>query len=288
MRQVAVSTVLFDGYSDAITFDAIAAAGATRVEPAFIAGYGDFDEATFIQPRASEMRRRAEGTGLTIQAVSAHIDPGADDAVAKLSRRIAFAAELGARFLITNAGTLKDRTRVLANLAQAVPRLEAAGIVLALENPGHGDDALVSNAMAGAALTEAIDTQYVRLNYDACNMWTYSGLAVQPAADLAHASANGRAMISHIHLKDVAERSGIWSFCTIGDGEIDWPALWRVLPPDVPLSLELPLRLSRPAMAAPVRANEAVAFEVLEQALAASLRYVEGLENTVRPGGASG
>lgn len=274
MRPLSVSTALFDGYEMARAIDEIARAGVPAVEPAFIRGYVDFDESAFSPKPAETLRRMIEVSGLKTQAVSAHMDLSAPDAVEMLKRRIAFAATLGARYLITNAGPRNGRHAVLRCLDAVFGDCEELGVVVALENPGHGADDLLPDRAAGDDLVAAIASPFVRLNYDVGNVFTYSGEAVRPEDDL----IGGAGVIAHAHLKDVASSAYGWHFTAIGEGAIDYAAVWRRLPKDCPVGIELPLRLDRAGHRDPVRRHEPLDLPHLRRALDASLAYVHHLE----------
>ena len=263
----AVSTVAFDGYPFEVAFDELAALGVERIEPAFIRGYTDFDESTFSEGRAQRLGRALETRGLRVQGLSAHMDLAAEDADAMLARRIGFAQVLGARILITNAGPEAGRTAILRQIETAIPALEAAGITLALENPGHGRGDLIGQGEQGAALVAELDAPHVRLNVDVGNLLTYAG-AAEPGLSAAVPFA------AHAHLKEIAEDGPDWRFAPLGEGLVDWPAVAGVvrrLAPGLPVALELPLRLRRPGRADPVRAKEALPLAVIRDALRLSL-----------------
>lgn len=274
MRPLSVSTALFDGYPMARAIEEIARSGVGAIEPAFIRGYVDFDESAFLPKPAETLRRLIEVSGLKTQAVSAHMDLSAPDAPEMLKRRVAFAATLGARYLMTNAGPRNGRQAVLRCLDAVLGDCEELGVVLALENPGHGADDLLPDRAAGADLVAAVASPFVRLNYDVGNVFTYSREAVRPEDDLVgEASA-----IAHAHLKDVASTADGWRFTAIGEGAIDYAAVWRRLPKDCPVGIELPLRLDRTGRRDPVRCSEPLALDSLRAALAASLAYVHALD----------
>lgn len=46
--------------------------------------------------------------------------------------------------------------------------------------------------------------------------------------------------VKYIHLKDVAYENGQPSVRVLGDGQVDWRAVLKVLPPNVPLGIEYP------------------------------------------------
>ncbi|MER8828932.1 sugar phosphate isomerase/epimerase [Mesorhizobium sp. M0938] len=252
----------------------IAAAGAHHVEPAFIRGYVDFDEGMFTGTKALKLRQTAENAGLGINAVSAHLDLSAPDAVDALVRRVAFAAGLGASFLITNAGPITSRAIIRRTIDAVLPRLEQTGIVLALENPGHGHGDLLGSARLGASFIREIGSRHVRLNHDAGNVFTYSGETVQPAQDIAAAIDT----VGHAHLKDVVSTGAGWAFCAVGDGSVGYGPYWAILPATLPVSIELPLRLERPQRHDPQRRNTPVDIATIRSALQRSLHFVSSLE----------
>jgi sugar phosphate isomerase/epimerase len=257
-----------------LAIEEIAAAGGGHVEPAFIRGYVDFDESMFADSKASKLRQTADNAGLGINTVSGHLDLSGPDALDALSRRLTFAAGLGAKFLITNAGPMTNRADIRGTIDAVLPRLEQAGIVLALENPGQGKGDLLGNARSGASFIREIGSRHVCLNHDAGNVFTYSEEATQPAQDIATALD----ALGHAHLKDVISTDAGWGFCAVGDGSIDYEAYWAVLPPTLPVSIELPLRLERPQRRDPQRRNTPVDIATIRRALQRSLHFVNVLE----------
>lgn len=274
MRPLSISTALFDGHEMARAIEEIARSGVSAVEPAFIRGYVNFDESAFSPKGARALLRMVEANGLKTQAVSAHMDLSDPDATNMLTRRIAFAAELGARHLITNAGPRSGRQAVLGCLDAVLCDCERLGVVVALENPGHGADDLLSGRAAGANLIAEISSPFVRLNYDVGNVFTYSHESVRPEDDL----CGGTNYIAHAHLKDVASTLDGWHFTAIGEGAIDYAAVWRRLPKECPVGIELPLRLDRAGRRDPVRRPEPLDLQQLRRALDASIAYVHRLE----------
>ncbi|MEI9405735.1 sugar phosphate isomerase/epimerase [Mesorhizobium argentiipisi] len=258
-----------------LAVEEIARAGAMHVEPAFISGYVDFDEDIFTSANASKLRVAAETAGLRIKAISAHLDLSGRDAVDALSRRVAFAAGLGASFLITNAGPMRNRADVRRTIDAVLPRLEQADIALALENPGHGKDDLLGSARSGAGFIREIRSRHVCLNHDAGNVFTYSHEATQPAEDIAPAID----AVGHAHLKDLVSRDGGWAFCALGEGAVDYQKYWAALPSALPVSIEMPLRLVRPQRRDPQRRDTPVDITAIRSALQRSLHFVTMLDS---------
>lgn len=263
----AVSTAVFDGHPMEVAFAELASLGVTRVEPAFIRGYTDFGEDSFGEAGAARLAAALRAEGLEVQGVSAHMDLSGPDAGAMLARRIAFAGRVGARVLITNAGPSARRDAILRRLEEALPALEAGGVTLALENPGHGTGDLIGRGEKGAALVRALEAPRVRLNVDVGNLLTYAG-SVEPGL------SSALPLAAHAHLKDIAEEGPDWRFVPLGDGLVDWVAVagaLRRLSPGLPVAVELPLRLSRPGRADPVRAAGPRPLPVLRDAIRRSL-----------------
>lgn len=226
--------------------DLLAEIGVTQVEPAFIRGYVDFDETDFEPLRAGRLAREMDTRGLRVQALSAHMDLSGTDAPDALARRIDCAAQIGARFLITNAGRNPPGRRSSA-VFRGRCQSRRGGVLLALENPGHGDGDLIGTPDAACAFIDDIDSDLVRLNVDVCNFATYQG-----GADPLPGLQKTRTRAAHIHLKDYRVQGADWHFATLGDGCLDQSAIVDAAG-ESPLGLELPLRLSRPGRADPVR-----------------------------------
>ncbi|WP_437416691.1 sugar phosphate isomerase/epimerase family protein [Sinorhizobium meliloti] len=252
----------------------IADAGCLHVEPAFIKGYVDFDETAFSPSAAARLSNLAVARGVRIHAASAHLDLSEPDAAAALVRRLDFAADLGASFLITNSGPAGKRDAIRATVEAVIPKLEASGLTLALENPGHGSGNLTGIVSDAAIFLGEIGSPRVRLNHDTGNVFTYSSETRQPAEDLA-AAPN---LVAHVHLKDVKSTNEGWVFCALGDGDVDLANYWSAMPVGLPVTIELPLRLGRPRRADPQRYPRPLDPATIRRELTASLRYIGTLE----------
>jgi len=269
---LSVSTVLWDGHPMETALDAVATAGLTRVEPAFIDGYVAFTEDDLDERSGTRLRAAIESRGLSVHGVSAHIDLGRVDAPERIARRIRFAAALGAVCLVSNAGAADEEAAILNTIDGARALLEESGVVLALENPGHGAGNLIPTGAAGARLLERLgrpDT--VRLNYDLGNAWSYNGGRLDQFADLEMAAP----YLVFAHLKDVAARGEDWHFVPPGSGDVGLPPLIErlaTLRPQLVSGLEMPLRLWRPGRGDPVRRSEPLSLSEIDAALSRTLR----------------
>jgi len=272
-RVVSVSTAAFDGYDLDLATAEIAALGATHVELAYIQGYVEFDESAFGEANAARVARALAAAGLASVALSAHVNAGGERAAEELERRMDFARRIGAAIVITNAAPQAQRAAFLRNLERLLPRAEALGAVLALENPGHGSGNLIGTAADAVALVEAIGSPQLRVNYDFGNVLTYSGETVRPETDFEAALP----VAAHFHFKDLRSDAAGWSFTAVGDGTVDYAAVLRrldALGDATPVGLELPLRLRRPGRQDPARAPDPVPLPVIREAVRRSLDFV--------------
>jgi sugar phosphate isomerase/epimerase len=269
---LSVSTVVFEGHPLETAFAEIAAQGISHVEPAFIRGYMDFTEHDLEEAAAANMDAAIRKAGLFSAAISAHMDLGHPDSVAMLARRIRFAARIGAQFCITNASPKVTESQFRQAIESNLPLAEELGVIIAIENPGHGTSYVVRDGATGADLVAAYASPHLKLNYDGCNALTNSEGVVQPHLDLDAALP----ATVHIHLKDVIRSATTWIYTAIGDGEINSKAFIAKLKPhqNMPICLELPLRLQRDFHKDPVREKPFLALEQIRKAISRSRDFV--------------
>ena len=185
--------------------------------------------------------------------------------------RMDFARRLGARIINTNAAVRGNEAgffRVIDGLAR---HAEALGMVIALENAGDGRPGLFDVAADGLALVERIGSASIRLNSDAGNIVSHRP-SVDAIADVI-ASLPGCA---HLHLKAVRATPEGWHFLPLGQGDLDYAPLLEALAalPDLPVSVEMPLRMRRGADAQPWRRVAAIERDRIEAAVRESLAYL--------------
>jgi sugar phosphate isomerase/epimerase len=243
LRQISISTVAYDGYPFTTSFAALARLGIKLVEPAYINGYMVFDEDAFEGPAITAMKALLKQHALSCLAISAHMDTSAANAEAMLARRIRFTAEIGARFTITNSTTFDRRLQFEKTLEANLRLAEKLGVIIALENPGHGKGNIMADGKSGAELVRYFNSPFLCMNYDTSNVLTYAEGGKRPEVDIDFALPVSR----HMHLKDVVRENQHWRYVAIGTGDIYYTLLLGKLKPrpEIPLTLELPLRLKR-------------------------------------------
>ncbi|MBV9491824.1 MAG: sugar phosphate isomerase/epimerase [Verrucomicrobia bacterium] len=272
-RIISVSTAPYDGYEVPAILDSVASCGATHVEPAFIVGYTEpFEESAFNDVDAEKYAAWLRQSGLGCFAFSSHIDLGTPKADRVFARRMDFAAALGARVINTNAALRDHADAFSRNIETLAAHAERRNMIIALENPGNGENNLFNVARDGLDLVERIGSPYVRLNYDAGNTVSHRPGQVDPAQDALAAMP----ACAHVHIKDVQIRPEGYFFVPLGEGEVGCATILQAMRDreDLNLAIELPLRLHRDPAAQPVRQSSRVDLLKIESALRRSLAFV--------------
>jgi len=273
-RILSISTAPYDGYEFPAALDSIAACGAKHVEPAFIVGYTEpFDEEAFNEKNAKQYAAWLKQAGLACFAFSSHIDLGQPEADRIFARRMDFAAALGAKVINTNAAVRDYAESFFRNIETLAAHAARLDMIIALENPGNGEDNLFNLARDGLDLVERIGSPYVRLNYDAGNTVSHRPGQVDPALDALAAMP----ACAHVHIKDVQTRPEGYFFVPLAEGEVGCATILKAMRgrEDLNLAIELPLRLHRNLAAQPVRRSSRVNLSEIEAALRRSLTFVQ-------------
>jgi sugar phosphate isomerase/epimerase len=269
-RILSVSAAPYDGHEIPAMLDSLARCGVTHVEPAYIVGYTEpFDESAFTEAAAAQWRSWLAASGLACFAMSAHMDLGTDDAAAVFPRRMDFARAIGARVINTNASLRSREAPFRTAIGTMAHHGAAIGLQIGLENPGNGEDNLFNRAADGHDLIERLALPAIGLNFDPANLASH-----RPDADVTADSIAALPDCIHFHVKDVRRAADGWRFTPLGQGDLDLAAILpavRALT-QLPISVELPLRLRRGPDAQPIRAPEPLPIAQIEAAITASLR----------------
>jgi sugar phosphate isomerase/epimerase len=111
----------------------------------------------------------------------------------------------------------------------------------------------------------------LRLNHDVAYVFTYSNKRLRPEIDLEDALGH----VVYVHLKDVVSDQHGWRFVAIGEGSLAMAAVSALIAsrlPNTPITLELPLRPTRPGPRDPVRATNPLPLGAARGAL---VRFLE-------------
>jgi sugar phosphate isomerase/epimerase len=243
--EIAISTACFDGYPLQVALEALSDFDGVSIELAYIAGYVEsFSEDLFTETHAGEVVKLLVTSGTACSAVSAHTDLATEGGLDRGLRRIRFAAEIGAKKVITNAAAIRNRDTFLSNLDQFAREAERCDIDLLLENPGDGITNVVDDGGSAAELAGAYAGTRIGINYDFGNVISHFRESVRPEDDWLPV----RQLARYFHLKDVARQEDQWYYPELGTGMIDYRSILKVIALDRrvdSLGLELPLRLRR-------------------------------------------
>jgi sugar phosphate isomerase/epimerase len=253
----------------------MATAGVEHVELAYSEAYtAPVTEDTFSRDAALRVLDLLGAHGLDCPCLAAHTDMSLPNSVDKFKRRIDFARELGADYIVSTAGPVANRDQFMQNILVLGEYAAETGMTICLENMGDGRPNIIDSAAPALQLVREINLPSVKINYDFANLLPHLGERLQPEDDYKIALPE----VGYFHVKDAAkDSSGNWYFPAIGAGAIDFKAILPDLATyrkPIPLSLELSLRITRLPDATPIRAEQAVPLERIGEALTQSLRFV--------------
>ena len=269
-----ISTAAYDGYDLTVALSEIAETGVNLVEVAFIEGYTDpFTEDYFNDENATKISALLAEYGLACMSFSSHVDLSREGIVDIFKKRMAFASKLGAQYIISNAAPLPDKNQFMENIAVLGRAAEALGMIIGLENPGDGKANVIDSAEPAARTIDEIGLASVKINYDFGNLLSHCFGKLKPEHDYKQVLAQ----TAHFHIKDVAEDDAGWYFTEIGKGTIDYQTILKELAvsDSVPLSLEIPLRVTRAPDASPRRAPQPVDLAEIRRVMTGSVNFVK-------------
>jgi len=229
---VAATTTCFLGFDPWVAFECLQSVRVRYVEvPAYPARQSiDWRQTTFspetLGPTgAQRLRERLAEMDLVPITVGAYASVLHPDDFQPLLRRIDFAQQLGASFVIIDAAGDEpdgaDEWRKIGNLGRFLgDYAQAHGVRLAFEI----HEGLTRSGAAARRLLDTIDHDAVGVNYDTGNAIFYND-GVDPVADLETIVDR----VIHVHLKDTSGGRGEWAFGPLGSGHVDLPRIVRKL-----------------------------------------------------------
>jgi sugar phosphate isomerase/epimerase len=270
-----ISTAAYDGYDLEVILGEISKTGVDLVEIAFIEGYTDpFTEDYFNDENAAKISALLAECGLECMSFSSHVDLSREGIVDIFKKRMVFARKLGAQYIISNAAPLPKKKQFMENIAQLGQTAASLDMIIGLENPGDGNPNVVDSAEPAARAIEEIGLAAVKINYDFGNLLSHCFGKLKPEHDYKQVMAQ----TAHFHIKDVAEDDSGWYFTEIGQGAIDYQTILKELTAvsdSVPLSLEIPLRVTRAPDASPRRAPQPVDLAEIRRVMTGSVNFVK-------------
>jgi len=272
---ILISTAAYDGYDLATAFREISRAGVDLAEIAFIEGYTDpFTEDFFNDDNAAKIMTLLAEHNLKCPSFSSHVDLSRDGIVEVFKNRMSFAKKLGSKYIVSNAAPLQNKSQFMQNIKELGQAAAGLEMVIVLENPGDGKANVMDSGEPAANLIEEIGQETVKINYDFGNLLSHCFEKIRPQEDykFVHDCA------VHYHIKDVASDDSGWYFTEIGKGTIDYRNILKelaALPEQVPISLEIPLRIRRAPDASPRRASLPVDLAEIRRVMTGSVNFVK-------------
>lgn len=264
-RIIGVNSNCYHGYSIEEALDGIARAGFHYVELTATRGWTEhvFPDQSF--EHLVSVKERMKRLGLIPFAMSGHCNLMDRKRLKDFAMNIRLAAFFGCSYIVSSVGEahLEDKETgsddlVAEHIRTLLPILEAYKMTLVLES--HGDHAL------GAVLkgiTDKVASPRVGINYDTANVIFYG--EADPVADMDSCLSD----IRYMHLKDKAGETKEWNFPALGQGNVDFPGIFRKLSRvgnDCPFSIEIEFT-----------PEGAGSLEAVNEAVKTSADYLKGL-----------
>lgn len=167
------------------------------------------------------VRQELDRYGLTPSSLVVGCQMDADDVVLRVTRSLDTVAEMGVQLVFTSAKTGEiDRDFVYGRLQNIGDAAAERGIVVALET--HPD--LVTNANVALATMQGVSHPNIRINFDTANIYYYNQ----------NVTATGELekivdYVGAVHLKETNGGYQTWHFPALGEGVVDFPAVFQRL-----------------------------------------------------------
>jgi sugar phosphate isomerase/epimerase len=277
---ISINTLAYEGYDLTTALQEIAKIGASHVELGYTRGFTEgLTEAHFSEAAAIKINHLLSDLGLASIALSAHIDLTTEDAVDELKRRIDFGKRLGVKIVNTKVGARSGRNQFEKNIEPLAEYAESMNMVIGLENPAEGTDQIITSGKTGAEVVKRIDRDFIKLNYDFGNAFTYSKGEIDPAFDYKEALPHA----CYLHLKDMNKIDDGWLFSQIGEGVVSYDIILKELVEEekmLPLSIEHLFIYAATKNLIVQRKAKAPELEQIRKSLKASYEYVKSFIRT--------
>jgi inosose dehydratase len=241
---LAATPTCFMGFDPWVAYHGFQSAGIRYVEVlAFPAAMGIKFGLTTFAPESMNaqdvrlLRERFHGMQLTPLTVGAFCDPLDPPQAEAFRRRIDFAQQLGASFVMgdvsPDAETGERRRELVKALRWFGDYAKERGIWIALET----HEGPTRNGRLARELLCEVDHSSVGFNYDTGNIYYYND-DIDPAEDIQEIADR----VIHVHLKDTQGGKSQWQFCALGEGRVNFPNVIQTLESvgyDGPYSLEI-------------------------------------------------
>ena len=164
-----------------------------------------------------EFKSLAKENGIRIISAFGHGDLRTDEGVEILRQQMDIAEELGVRFYTVSAP--ERSSTVYDNLLKLADYALARGMIICLET----HPPLVPDAAGGLQTMRDLKHSNIRINFDTATLFYYN-----EDIDIVAELEGLVEYVVHVHLKDSRRKYQDWYFPALGEGNIDFPAIFRV------------------------------------------------------------
>lgn len=266
-RIIAVNSNTYHDFSLAEAIKGIKAAGFNYIELTATKGWTEHVFPTMSLNKLYEIEDQLIEAGLTPISLSGHTNLMDNSRIDDFIANIRLAHFFGCKYIISSIGEahLEDKAelsdqKTAENIKTLIPYLEEYKLILGLENHGkHGTGKHLKK------IVDLIDSERVVVNYDTANAVFYGDKDLDLEADLKAALAK----VGHLHLKDKAGAQREWNFPALGQGEIDFEPLFKLLAENnnnSPFSIEIEFTEAGPQDLAEVNQAVKESYQFLKEA----------------------
>ncbi len=262
---IAVNSNCYHGFTIQEAIDGISSAGFHFIELTATKGWTEHVFPTMSFNDLYSIKDLLKQAELVPFAMSGHTNLMDTDRIGDFLANIRLADFFGCDYIVSSIGEahLKDQAvasnaQVADHICDLLPYLEEYDLTLVLEN--HGEHA---TGQIVRSIVDLVASPRVLVNYDTANVVYYAG--IDPLDDLPGCVDK----VGYMHLKDKLGEQGEWNFPALGQGNIDFPAIFGLLEQagnNCPLSIEIEFTSGGPEDLAEVN-----------RAVRASYQYLKGL-----------
>jgi L-ribulose-5-phosphate 3-epimerase len=264
-RIIAVNSNCYHGFSIEEAIEGISAAGFHYIELTATKGWTEHVFPTMSFASLTAIKDRLKEAGLIPFSMSGHCNLMDQDRIGDFIANIRLANFFDCDYIVSSIGEahLKDKAvasneEVAEHIRSLLPYLEEYKLTLVLEN--HGEHA-TGRMIKG--IVDLVASPRVLVNYDTANVIYFAG--VDPLEDMPTCIDK----IGHMHIKDKLGGRGEWNFPALGEGHVNFSAIFEILNKsgnNSPLSIEIEFTKAGPKDLAEVN-----------QAVRDSFDYLKGL-----------
>lgn len=225
LEQLTINSNTYHGFSLEDAVKGARKAGFTKIELAAVKGHTAHVLPGMSSRQLQDIKALLRENGMKCVGIGAHSNVMKEDGIANLLKSIDLAVEFDCEYIITATGeahddsdVIEDATVLAKNLKPIIEKCESLNKRLVLET--HGNN--YPTGLSLKKLAQSLNNR-IKINYDTANVIFYGNTL--PYEDL-EASVE---YVEFIHLKDKLGPYNEWNFPAIGDGDLDFRKIFRIL-----------------------------------------------------------